>query len=130
MSEFSEKLKQLRKTAGYTQAEAAALLKMSPSAVGMYEQGRREPDLETTQRICEFYKVSPNYLVSDSSDAPTEVSDMIIELRRQMRESKGMMFDGVPISEEDTEKIFDAMLLAAQLIMKQRSTEEPITDAE
>ncbi len=41
-----------------------------------------------------------------------------------------MMFDGVPISEEDTEKIFDAMLLAAQLIMKQRSTEEPITDAE
>lgn len=125
MNDFSAKLKKLRIAAGYTQAEAGALLGVSASAIGMYEQGRREPDLETTQRICELYGVTPNYLVNDSNeDAPSEIGDMICNLREQMRHSEGVMFNGVPINEEDTEKIFDAMMLAAQLIMKQRSEEE------
>ena len=33
--------------------------------------------------------------------------------------------NGVPISEEDTEKIFDAMMLAAQLIMQQKNETIP-----
>lgn len=117
MSDFSTKLKKLRKNAGYTQLEVAKLLGVSPSAIGMYEQGRREPDLETTQKFCKLYGITPNYLVNEGGDAPSEISEMITQMREQMRQSDGIMFDGVPISEEDTEKIFDAMLLAARLII-------------
>ena len=34
----------LRRQRGMSQKELAARLGVSPSAVGMYEQGRREPD--------------------------------------------------------------------------------------
>ena len=124
MNDFSLKLKKLRQTAGLTQAEAALRLGISASTVGMYEQGRREPDLETTQKICKLYGVTPDYLVTGNFDAPTEISEMINNIRARMRHSEGIMFDGVPVSEEDTEKIFDAMLLAARLIMERHDKDE------
>ena len=124
MNSFSQKLKKLRQDAGYTQAQAASLLGISASAIGMYEQGRREPDLELTQKICELYHITPNYLVNEDADAPAEICDIIAGMRRQMKMSQGIMFNGVPISEEDTEKIFDAMTLAAQLIMQSKQTDE------
>ncbi len=121
MKSFAEKLKHLRQSAGYTQAQAASLLGISASAVGMYEQGRREPDLELTQRICRLYDVTPDFLVNGNSEAPAEINEIIAGMRKQMKMSQGIMFNGVPISEEDTEKIFDAMMLAAQLIMQKKS---------
>ncbi len=125
MGDFSKKLKQLRKNAGHTQAAAAALLKISPSAVGMYEQGRREPDFETVQRICDLYGVTPNYLVSDSDElARLEVGDLIAELRRRIKTAEGVTFDGAVLSDEDAEKVFDAMLLAAKLTLEHRSEKE------
>lgn len=124
MNEFSQKLKKLRQTAGLTQAEVAVRLGVSASTVGMYEQGRREPDLETTQKICKLYGITPDYLVNADFDAPSEISDMINEFRARMKQSQGMMFDGVPVSAEDTEKIFDAMLLAARLIMESNDSKE------
>ena len=81
MNDFSLKLKKLRQTAGLTQAEAALRLGVSASTVGMYEQGRREPDLETTQKICQLYGVTPDYLVADTFDAPTEIAEMINNIR-------------------------------------------------
>lgn len=129
MNNFSTKLKRLRRAAGYTQSQAAKLLGISASAIGMYEQGRREPDLETTQKICNLYGVSPAFLVNEDTDAPSEISEMINRMRAELKQSRGIMFDGVPISNTDTEKIFDAMMLAAELIMKQRREEEKKDDA-
>ncbi len=45
MSGFSEKLASLRREKGLTQAELAARLGISKSAVSMYERGNREPEL-------------------------------------------------------------------------------------
>ena len=48
---LSEKLKKLRMKSGLTQAELAEKIKVSPSSIGMYEQGRREPHfIEDLQR--------------------------------------------------------------------------------
>ena len=127
MSEFSEKLKKLRGRAGLTQAEIARRLEISPSAVGMYEQGRREPDMEIIGKLCELFHVSPTYLMSPKTEVRAEVSEVINSMREQIKNSNGIMFNGVPVSEEDTEKIFDAMLLAAGLIMggsEKKETEE------
>lgn len=124
MGDFSVKLKKLRQSRGYTQAEVARMLGISASAVGMYEQGRREPDMDLIGKICEVYNVTPNFLVGETSDAPAEINDVINSMREQLRQSDGLMFNGVPVSAEDTEKIFDAMQLAAQLIMVQRVQKE------
>jgi len=124
MSEFSEKLKKLRKAAGYTQSEVARRLEVSASAIGMYEQGRREPDMEFINKLCEFYKVTPTYLMNTEDNTPSEIDEVISSMREQLRQSDGLMFNGVPVSEEDTEKIFDAMKLAAHLIISQREEKE------
>ncbi len=124
MSEFSEKLKKLRVNAGYTQADVARRLGIASSTIGMYEQGRREPDMEIISKICELFHVSPTYLMSPKTEAPAEISEVINSMREQMKNSDGLMFNGVPVSEEDTEKIFDAMLLAAGLIINRADKEQ------
>lgn len=40
-------LKKLREEKRMTQAELSKALEISPSAIGMYEQGRRVPDVST-----------------------------------------------------------------------------------
>lgn len=52
-----------------TQRELAKLLGVSSSAVGMYEQNRREPDLEILQRLSQIFGVSLDALLNQHSDA-------------------------------------------------------------
>ena len=54
----------LRRCAGLSQAELAQQLKISPSAVGMYEQGRREPSLDTVVALARTLGVSVDYLLT------------------------------------------------------------------
>ena len=51
----------LRRAAGWNQAELAQRLQISSSAVGMYEQGRREPSAEMLVRMAKTLGVSVDY---------------------------------------------------------------------
>ena len=48
----------LRKSAGLTQAELARHMHVSPSAIGMYEQGRRLPAVPTLAALSQEFNVS------------------------------------------------------------------------
>ena len=54
----------LRKRSGMSQAELARRLRISPSAVGMYEQGRREPPAEMLVQLAEIFEVSTDFLLT------------------------------------------------------------------
>lgn len=54
----------LRRSAGWSQAELAQKLQISASAVGMYEQGRREPAAEQLVRMAALFEVSVDYLLT------------------------------------------------------------------
>lgn len=60
-------LKQLREDRGITQSELSKALKISPSTVGMWEQGRREPDYEMLSQIADYFNVSTDYLLGRKS---------------------------------------------------------------
>ena len=49
--EFSRNLKQIRKSKGYSQEEFANIVEIHPKTYRNYEQGIREPDLATLERI-------------------------------------------------------------------------------
>lgn len=68
MSDFSTRLKKLRKDSGMTQEELAPELGISRSTLGMYETGKREPDFETLETIADFFNVDMNYLIGFSDD--------------------------------------------------------------
>ena len=62
MSVFSERLVQLRKERGLSQATAAKEIKAAPRAYQNYEYGTAEPRLSTLIRIADFYGVTLDYL--------------------------------------------------------------------
>ena len=59
---FGDVFRQLRIDQNLTQAEMARKLGISRSAVGMYEQGKREPDFETLEAIADYFNVTLDYL--------------------------------------------------------------------
>ena len=64
----------LRRDAGWSQAELGKRLKVSASAVGMYEQGRREPSLALIVELAKILSVSTDFLLTGRPAAP-EIDD-------------------------------------------------------
>lgn len=56
------KLKELRLKHKNTQKDLAKYLNVSEQAIAYYEQGKREPKLETWQKLADFFGVSVPYL--------------------------------------------------------------------
>lgn len=58
-----ERLKTLRTRKKKTQSDFAKVIGVARTTYAMYEQGQREPDYETLQKIADFYEVSVDYLL-------------------------------------------------------------------
>lgn len=115
---FGQNLKGLRQNLGLTQAQLADRLKISASTVGMYEQGRREPDNEMLLRICKVLNTSTDYLLGISKYSmfsKREVDDVIKEFTKFIKEEDGLTFDGRPMNLLDREKMVAAIRVAAAI---------------
>ena len=66
MVEIKDRIISLRKEKKMTQEQLAKELNISPSAVGMYEQGRRKPSYELLEEICDYFNVDMDYLMGRS----------------------------------------------------------------
>ena len=60
---LGEIIRSLRDINDITQKELADKLSISPSTIGMYEQGRREPDITTLTHIATYFNVPTDYLL-------------------------------------------------------------------
>ena len=58
MTNFNEMMKYLRTSRNVTQAELARAIGVSPSTVGMYETGERQPNFEIEEKIADYFNVS------------------------------------------------------------------------
>ena len=61
---LGQRIASIRRHYGMSQAELAKKLGVSPSAVGMYEQGRREPSLEGMVSLSSIFGVTADYLLT------------------------------------------------------------------
>lgn len=68
------KFKNLRKRMGWLQADVANKLGVSPSTIGMYEQGRSQPDTEMLTKIANLFGVTTDYLL-DHDDTSTSLNN-------------------------------------------------------
>ena len=113
---FGARIALLRRNRSMSQLELARALGISASAVGMYEQGRREPPLETVVRLAELFGVSTDYLLRGETILPGDL-ETLRQLYALTRRQLGTQLilrsaDGSekPVSDEDL-----AMTLAAIL---------------
>lgn len=70
---LGHRIQLLRSQKGLSQAELASLLHVSASAIGMYEQSRREPSLEKIVLLAQVLEVTADYLLTGRS-VPTQSS--------------------------------------------------------
>lgn len=61
---LANQIVKLRKKAGMSQLQLAQKLHVGPSAVGMYEQGRRIPAIDVLIQMATLFGVSLDYLVT------------------------------------------------------------------
>ena len=66
MSEFGTILRKLRNEKELSQQELADELKISKSAINMYERGERQPNFETLELIADYFNVDMDYLYGRS----------------------------------------------------------------
>lgn len=103
----------LRRSAGLSQAELGKKLKISPSTVGMYEQGRREPSVETLAELSELFSVSIDFLVTGKTADEKEqelISDLLMQ-RVSMADQQLASRRVRPFSRQELAVLFAAMLM-------------------
>ena len=71
---LSIRLKKLRSSTPYTQAQLADTLGVARTTYAMYEQGKREPDHETLNKIADHFNVSTDYLLG-RTDIPERTNE-------------------------------------------------------
>ena len=71
---LGSRIASLRHGYGLSQAELARRLHISASAIGMYEQGRREPSVDILIAIAQEFGVTLDYLLSGHPDSVRDVS--------------------------------------------------------
>ena len=121
---FAKRLKELRQLKCLTQSELAGLLGISSSSVGMYEQGRREPDIALINKICETFSVTSDYLLGMTTmPSSVEVGQILGDMKARMMASQGLMFNGVPLSDEDVSKLMDAIELSTAIVLGKKNNE-------
>lgn len=63
---IGDKIKLLRTELNISQKELAQAISISKSTIGMYEQKRRLPDVDTIIKLSSFFNVSTDYLLLDN----------------------------------------------------------------
>ena len=102
----------LRRGLGWSQGQLAEFLQISPSAVGMYEQGRREPSGEILVAMSRLFHVTVDYLLT-GSPLPNEekrvslAMDSLLQNADTRLENRGKR----PLSREELAVIFAALLM-------------------
>jgi transcriptional regulator with XRE-family HTH domain len=61
--EVGNRIRELRKLKGWTQTEAAAIMKISRQRLGNYELGTREASYEILMELSNVYAVTIDYII-------------------------------------------------------------------
>ena len=69
---FGKRLREMRMARGYTQQVMAVPLGVSLRVYQNYEQGTRRPSYETLVNIARFLRVTTDYLLGASDEAPAD----------------------------------------------------------
>ena len=116
---FGKRLRELRKKNSLTQAALGKKLGLSPSAIGMYEQGSREPDHYTLLKICDLFDVSTDYLINSElkcsiffdPDETHDLTNLVNMFSHALSKQKRLTYKNQKLEPEDIQKVVDAIKL-------------------
>ncbi len=107
-----ENIKNLRTKAGMTQWELADKLGISASAVGMYEQGRREPDSKILLKLSRIFSVSVDEIIGGENFF--EINDVCDDFFRSLS-FRALTLEGEELSAEEFSLFESSMKLTLEI---------------
>jgi HTH-type transcriptional regulator, competence development regulator len=125
---LKNKLIELRKAKKLRQEDIAKILGIGRTTYAMYEQGNREPDFDTLNKIADYFEVSIDHLLGREEKVKTK-EDSLEEVNKLVKEFGIEQFGFFDIekwkdlSQEDIEEIkkhFEYVVFQA----KQRNKED------
>ena len=72
MDTIGEKIRVLRKNNGLSQEDLALELGLSRQTVHKWEKDAMQPSADNLKSLCDFFKVSPNYFLSNDEHKTIE----------------------------------------------------------
>jgi len=120
---LSKRLKQLRDEKGVYQKDVAKFLGITTSAYGYYEQGERQPDPNTITKLAEYYNVSTDYLLGRSNTRKETSNDEPTPREIEEIFQNQVMYQGVPMTEEEKESVKEFIRLAIKTIRAKKKGE-------
>ena len=119
MSGMGERLKQLRLSKKMTQGDLAKKVGVSVSTIGMYERGQRSPDNEMLVKISRTFSVSVDTLLG-VRELSHEAIDIMTEMKDKIMGSKELLLYGVPLNDEDRERLLNAIEVATSVMLAEK----------
>ena len=95
-----ERLKKLRKEGKLTQKDIATFLNISQPAYQQFESGKKKMNLETMEKLADYFNVSTDYLLGK-----TDFPDPDLEVDIDNAINNSVAYDGKPITDNDREII-------------------------
>ena len=87
----AERLKNLRKKAGYTQEEAADLLNVDRRTITNLERGNKGCSVDMLRRFSELYGVTVDYLLKGDKEDRQEMLNLLDEMQAQIELIRSLM---------------------------------------
>lgn len=102
------KIKSLRKKIDLTQKQLANILNVAPSTIGMYEQGRRTPNLDTLIKMSSIFNTSIDMLLGLEEKPYTKsikIDVIIIDLINFIQNQDCIFLKGKKLHSEEISNI-------------------------
>lgn len=113
---FAERLKQLRKEKkGLTQEMVAKQIGIAKTTYSAYEQGKRQPDYDTLNRLAKYFNVSVDYLLGNTFSKNGSVPNWATDKdRRDLRKflednANSMTYGGEELTHDEKQQLRVAM---------------------
>lgn len=106
--DFRERLKELRKVRGISQAALAERLGMSKSTIGMYETGDISPSLEVLNALADYFNVDIDYLLGKEIGSTYYLDPEVAQMAQELfaRPELRVLFDASKnATKEDIEAV-------------------------
>ena len=94
MIDLPERIRQLRISATMTQKELADKLGVSQNAIYNWENGKREPNVETLEKIAKLFNITISQLLEQENNFPSTIA---------------AHFDGDEFTEDELDEIMKFM---------------------
>lgn len=135
MGTTGQRIKALRTKLGHTQDAMAERLGMNRANFSNYERDVATPPADTLSKIADLLNTTSDYLLGRTddpsprlaADAPAWASPRDKRDLRKMLEEEEVLFDGVPLSEEDKQRVQDVLtglFWEAKMMNKRKKTPE------